>query len=606
MKPELQPAFHAPADRGGQLRATSLFARGLLDACPDPMLIVDMRRRITDINRAVEDMTGCGRGRIIGTDLLEWFTQGEVVADLVLRALHEGQVCNHPLAVRHRSGRLTEVLCSVTIHRDHTRTAVGAFIAARDVTELRQYETQVSFQATCDALTALPNRLLFRERLSRAIKRADSRSISVGLMFIDLDNFKDINDTLGHAVGDELLKGTANRLADVLRTTETAARMGGDEFAIMVEDASDPAAMAQLANKLREVIAWPHYIEGREVTITCSIGITRHPLDGSGVDTLLSNADAAMYRAKEEGRNTFRHFSPEMNGTIRRRLDISNCLRRAIRIPEFSLHFQPRAELAGGRLVGVETLLRWQSADLGTVPPSEFIPVAENNGLIVPIGEWVLYEACRQAAQWRHTTAGPLNVAVNLSARQFRDTDIVRTVSRVLESTGLPASMLELELTESALMHDVERVSHTLDRLKEIGVRIAVDDFGTGYSSLSYLKSFPLDYLKIDRSFINDIPHDANDRAIVRAIIAMAHSLGIKVIAEGVETTEQLEFLADLHCDEVQGYLLCKPAPARELEAGLRGALRLKTGKKATAGTGKRQRKRQVPPSDPDGKTKSS
>ncbi len=548
------------------------YSRSLLEANLDPMAVVGRNGRIIDVNRALEAITGLPRSSLVGTGMSESFCQRTLAAAALERAFHGEQVRDCPLSVVHATGRCTEVMASISLHRDSAGAVQDAFVVARDVTDLLQYETQMSFQASCDALTGLPNRLMFRERVTRAMARADCEGSMAALMFIDLDNFKDVNDTLGHAVGDELLKGIANVLVDTLPEAISVARMGGDEFAVLIEGVDDPRQVESMAARLLQSVGEPHAIDGHEVAVTCSIGITLYPADSRDLDALLRNVDTAMYRAKEEGKNNCQYFAAGMNQPILRRVEIGNALRRALKLSEFSLHYQPRVELAGGAIVGAEALLRWNSGLLGPVPPAEFIPVAENNGMIVQIGEWVLHQACERAMRWHGRRAAPVNVAVNLSARQFRDVDIVKTVLRALDGSGLPPQLLELELTESMLMHDVKRVLRTLHALKEIGVRLAIDDFGTGYSSLSYLKSFPLDYLKVDRSFIRDIPQDRNGEAIVRAIVVMAHSLGIKVIAEGVESREQLDFLLDQKCDEIQGYYFSKPVPAGDFEAMLPGA----------------------------------
>ena len=571
---QASPPAPSPAPEPGawqsRLQAADSYARNLIEASRDPMLFVDLAGRIVDANRAAEEVTGAARGELAGRFLSACFVQAHAVSAVLQRVLHEGQVDNCALSIQHAGGRRTEAVCGFTLHRDHTGAAQGAFAVARDVTELRQYETQMSFQATCDALTALPNRLLFREQLDCAMARADRSGRMVALLFLDLDNFKDINETLGHAIGDELLKGVAGRLSGALLGTGSAARMGGDEFAVLVENVQDAAEMEGLATRLRHAVDKAAVVDGHEVSITCSIGIALYPVDGRDPDTLLSNVDTAMYRAKKEGKNNCRYFTTEMNNATRRRVDIGNALRRSLKCGEFELHYQPRVELAGGTIVGAEALLRWTSGELGAVAPSEFIPVAESSGMIVQIGDWVLHEACQQARLWRDVLQRPVPVAVNLSARQLHDVDIVKSVMRALNDSGLPADLLELELTETMLVHDVKYVTRTLHALKEIGVRLAIDDFGTGYSSLNYLKSFPLDYLKVDQSFIKDIAHDANDEAIVRAIIALAHSLGLKVIAEGVEAGAQLCFLLAQDCDEVQGYYFSKPLAARQMQAALR------------------------------------
>lgn len=549
---------------------TDLTARGRLftdvfEFSSDPLVVVDARGGMIEVNAAMEKITGISREQLVGGEFVDCFNQPEQVREVLLRVGQEREVRNCAWTVVHEGGSATEVSCNATLFRDASGTVQGAFFVLRDATDIRQYEAQMLFQASYDALTALPNRRLFRERLECAMTQALHHERVLGVLFIDIDNFKDINDTLGHAIGDEVLKVVAWQLVASLGEADTVARMGGDGFAVLIEDANSVDAFKQQAEGLLSVVTQSCGIEGHEVVVSCSIGGTIYPFNNGDVNTQLRNAEAAMYRAKDAGRNRFQLFTCEMEAAIQRRVDISHRLRSALKKSEFMLHYQPRVELGSGKVTGVEALIRWQAEGAGMISPVEFIPVAERNGMIVPIGEWVLFEACRQARQWQVEMGTPVNMAVNLSARQLRDVDIVKLVARALEETGLPAHLLELELTESMLVHDTKRVLHTLEALKEIGVSLSIDDFGTGYSSLSYLKSFPLDYLKIDRSFVMDLPHDPNDGAIVRAIIDMAHSLGLKVIAEGVETREQLDFLLEQDCDEIQGYYFSKPLPQEQL-----------------------------------------
>ena len=527
----------------------------------DPLVLVDMRGGMIEINAAMEKITGISREQLVGGEFVDCFNQPEQVREVLQRVLLEKEVRDCAWTVVHDSGSVTKVTCNATLFRDALGNVRGVFIVLRDATDLRQYEAQMLFQASYDALTALPNRRLFRDRLECAMAQARRHERVLGVLFIDLDNFKDINDTLGHSVGDEVLKVAAWQLVASLGETDVVARMGGDGFAVLIEDADSVDTINQLVEKLLKTVTQPCTIEGHEVVVSCSIGVAIYHLNKGDVNTLLRNAEAAMYRAKDAGRNRFQLFTPEMEVAIQRRVDISQRLRSALKKSEFMLHYQPRVALGSGKVTGVEALIRWHAEGAGMISPVDFIPVAERNGMILPIGEWVLFEACHQARQWQLELGTPVNTAVNLSARQLRDVDIVKLVVRVLEETGLPAHLLELELTESMLVHDTKRVLHTLEALKEIGVSLSIDDFGTGYSSLSYLKSFPLDYLKIDRSFVMDLPDDPNDGAIVRAIIDMAHSLGLKVIAEGVETREQLDFLLEQDCDEIQGYYFSKPLP---------------------------------------------
>jgi diguanylate cyclase (GGDEF)-like protein len=426
--------------------------------------------------------------------------------------------------------------------------------------ERKRYQVQIEHQANYDSLTGLPNRSLLHDRLRQAVF-AQRHVRSIAVVFIDLDHFKFVNDSMGHVAGDELLKTMADRLRSVLRDGDTVARLGGDEFVLILNDQGNEEvifrAMQRVANKVNE----PIVIEGKELYLTCSAGISLYPQDGPDVDTLLKNADVAMYRAKEAGRNNFQFFTTEMNEVVNERLHLEQSLRRALERREFLLHYQQKVDLKTGAVVGSEALLRWMHPEWGLVRPARFIPVSEETGLIVQIGEWVLEEACRQNVAWLKEGLEPGVVSVNLSARQFRQEGLVRMVSRILANTGLDPSELELELTESMVMHNAEAAIATLQGLKSLGVTLSVDDFGTGYSSLAYLKDLPIDTLKIDRSFVRDITTNGapDEGVLAQAIISLGHSLNLKVIAEGVETDAQLRFLAKHRCDEVQGFYYGEP-----------------------------------------------
>jgi diguanylate cyclase (GGDEF)-like protein/PAS domain S-box-containing protein len=438
-----------------------------------------------------------------------------------------------------------------------------------DVTDSRRYQQELEHQATHDSLTDLPNRNLLRDRIQQALVFGDRYGHSVVVAFLDLDNFKLVNDGLGHAVGDQLLQRVAERLIQSLRATDTVARLGGDEFVLVMQYASREHIGPHL-QRLLQGIGAPFSIEGRDVYVTFSIGVAVYPGDGRDPDALLKNADAAMYKAKAQGRNNFQFFTADLNAQASERLDIATELRRALDREELRLHFQPQVELATGRVVGAEALVRWQHPTRGEVPPSKFIPVAEETGLIGAVGDWVLRHAAAQSRVWRNEGLPPVVVAVNLSARQFRDTKLGEKVREVLEEMELNPKSLELELTEGSLMHNPEEATETLRQLKEAGYRIAIDDFGTGYSSLSYLQRFPLDKLKIDAAFVRELPENPDSVAIVLAVIAMGHSLRLKVIAEGVETEQQLEFLRRNGCDEVQGFYFARPMSAPDFSAWAR------------------------------------
>ena len=425
----------------------------------------------------------------------------------------------------------------------------------------QQAEEAVKLVATHDALTGLPNRVMFNQRLSHAIDQSQRHGRRLAVMFIDLDRFKVINDTLGHDAGDELLRDVAKRLKENLRATDTVARLGGDEFVVLIEDVPDPLYAGSLAQKLIAALNTGFMLLEKEYHISASIGISAYPDDGDDLQTLLKNADIAMYRAKDQGRNTFRFYAAQMNVHSVERLALESGLRRALERDELVVHYQPKVDVRSGGMTGVEALVRWQHPELGLLAPGKFIPLAEETGLIVPIGKWVLRTACTQARAWHGKWLPPLRIAVNLSPRQFIPGDLPREVMRILRDTGFSPAHLELEITETTVMHNPERAAVTLEQLKAMGVSIAIDDFGTGYSSLAYLKRFPIDSVKIDRSFIAGLPGDADDAAITRGVIAMAHSLHLNVIAEGVETREQSEFLRQHGCDEMQGNYVSPPLP---------------------------------------------
>ncbi len=435
---------------------------------------------------------------------------------------------------------------------------------SRDVSERKRAEEQIEFQAYHDALTGLPNRLLFRDRLTVALAHARRLKQPLAVMFLDLDRFKLVNDTLGHSLGDELLKGVAGRLRSALREEDSIARMGGDEFTLLLSDLESADDAVRVAQKLLETIAQPISLDGHELFITTSIGIALFPADGDNAEELLQNADNAMYRAKEAGRNSCQLCTPAMNSRALERLSLESSLRRALDRGEFLLHYQPQFHLATGHIVGIEALLRWNHPQHGVVEPARYIPIAEETRLIVPIGEWVLREACRQAKAWQ-SRLPRLRMAVNLSPRQFQSTDLRKLIASALDESGLGAQFLELEITEGTAMQNTERTVATLKGLREMGMCISIDDFGTGHSALNYLRSFPIDSIKIDQTFVHEIETSQSARAIVSAVITMAHGLGLRVTAEGVETQTQMHYLREQGCEEVQGFLLGRPKAAGEL-----------------------------------------
>ena len=436
----------------------------------------------------------------------------------------------------------------------------------QDLEERKHVELSVRHMAHHDALTGLPNRTLFRDRLTHAMAQADRYHQILAVLFLDLDRFKAINDTLGHNVGDQLLKLAAERIRSCIRDCDTVARLGGDEFTIIVDDIIEVQDAAVVAQKILDTLSQPFNLHGHEVFISVSIGVTLYPNDDENADNLLRNADAAMYRAKESGRNNYQFYVADMNVKARERLMLESQLRRALDRNEFMLYYQPRVDLFSGRVIGAEALLRWRHPDMGLVPPAQFIPILEETGMIIPVGEWVLRQASSQNRAWQDLGLPPIRMAVNLSVRQFIQKDLADSVLAIIERTGLLPEYLELEITEDLLLENNQTNIVTLTTLRNRGVHISIDDFGTGYSSLSYLKRLPIDTLKIDQSFLRDIENDPDNKAITSAIIAMAASLHLNVLAEGVETEEQLSFLRAQGCNEIQGFSFSQPLTAEEFE----------------------------------------
>jgi diguanylate cyclase (GGDEF)-like protein len=448
--------------------------------------------------------------------------------------------------------------------------SLGTALSMRILQQRRRANDRVHHIAFHDDLTALPNRLMLNQRLDQALSRHRRAGSKLAILFMDLDRFKVINDSLGHEVGDGLLRQVADRLLAQSREGDTIARMGGDEFVVLIENHDNLKDISAYAHRLVEQLSAPYLLGKKDCHVTLSIGISVFPSDGNDSQALLKAADVAMYRAKEMGRNNYQYYLPSMNVHTLERLELESDLSRALERGEFLLHYQPKVEIATGLIIGTEALLRWKHPVRGLVPPMDFISLAEETGLIVPIGEWVLATACAQNKVWQDLGLTKLGIAVNLSARQFSDSMLLERLTRIIHASGLDPSSLELEITESVVMSHGECAVGVLEQLKSIGVQIAIDDFGTGYSSLGYLKRFPIDTIKVDRSFIRDIPADSGDMKIARAIIAMAHALRLKVVAEGVENAEQLKFLRAQRCDAVQGYFLYRPLPADEVAEALR------------------------------------
>lgn len=538
----------------------------------EAIFITDATNRIITVNGAFSDITGYRPEEVLGRNpsILQSGEHGPDFYRAMWQALNKDGYWQGEIWDRRRNGEIFPVWVSISVVYD-AHGAISHHIAMYDdITERKAADERIRFLAQHDALTGLPNRSLLQDRLLQALANAQRDNEQVAVLFLDLDHFKTINDSLGHHIGDQLLQDVARRLNHCVRGNDTVSRQGGDEFLIVLGQLKSPGDAAHIAQKMLDAVAQPYEIDGHELRVTPSIGIAIHPDDGHDTETLIKNADAAMYHAKENGRNNYQYFTADLNSRAFERLSLENSLRRGLAHGEFLLHYQPQINLSTGTIVGLEALVRWQHPDFGLVLPARFIPVAEESGLIVPLGEWVLREACRQNRAWQQNGLPAMPVAVNLSAHQFHQKNLAQVISGALRESGLDARFLELELTESVVMRGSESTVETLARLKQMGLMLSIDDFGTGYSSLSYLKRFPIDKLKIDRSFVRDVTLDQDDAAIAGAIIAMAHSLRLKVIAEGVETKEQSDFLKEQGCDEIQGYLFSKPLPAEQMEKLLR------------------------------------
>lgn len=561
---ERRQAEHALAESEARYRS-------VIAAMAEGVLVRDRDARIVTCNASAERILGRSLAQMRGSTFMdpswEWVREDGTPIPAEQRpvnaALRTGQMqSDQVMGLRKSDGSMIWLSMNVQpLFVDGNAAPSGAVSTITDITQRKHAEERVHHLAHFDELTGLANRSMFNQRLSHALKQARRGERSLAVLFIDLDRFKNINDTLGHESGDRVLKEVAQRLQGCLRGSDTVGRLGGDEFVVLIEELPEPLHVAAVAQKILAAVVRPYIAGEHEFHLTASIGISTYPYDSEDMPGLLKNADIAMYRAKEQGKNNYQFYSAPMNVHTIERLALESDLRRALERDEFVLHYQPKVDIRSGRITGMEALLRWQRPGRGLVAPAEFIPLAEDTGLIVPIGAWVLKAACTWNRALRELKLPPLRVAVNLSARQFTHEDLLQDIAAVLEESGLDPAALELELTESMVMHDPERAAKLLRSLKDMGIHLSIDDFGMGYSSLTYLKRFPLDCLKIDRSFIRDVPGDVDDAAITRAIVAMAHSLRLKVVAEGVETDEQLGFLRELGCDEMQGYHFSRPLP---------------------------------------------
>ena len=544
-------------------------AQVTLDCIGDAVISTDISGNIMFLNQVAEKMTGWQLREVAGQPMAKAFrivnaSTRKVIQNPMLKASEHNRKGNLPAnsVLIQKDGTEIYIEDSVAPIHDHDGKVIGSVLVFRDVSAARAMAQQIAHAAEHDFLTGLPNRLLLNDRIGQAIILAERNKDKVAVLFLDMDGFKHINDSLGHSAGDKLLQSIANRLRNCVRAPDTVSRQGGDEFIVLLQGVNQPEDAAVAARRLLDSVAESYSMGQHNLHITTSIGVSLYPDDGPDAETLIKNADTAMYQAKEHGRQSFQFFKAEMNVRAVERQSIEEDLRRALERNEFALHYQPKIDLATGAITGVEALLRWTHPTRGSISPAQFIPIAEDTGLILPIGAWVLREACTQAQAWVEAGLPMGTIAVNVSAIELRNADFLREMLSTLCDSGLDPRSLELELTESVLMKNSGSAASVLQSIREKGVRIAIDDFGTGFSSLSYLRKFPLDALKIDQSLIRQIVTSSDDTAIVSAIISMGQSLKLRVIAEGVETTEDLTFLQQLKCDEAQGYYFSRPVPA--------------------------------------------
>ncbi len=557
-----------------QLHAKEALLDSIVTTAADGIAVVNAAGHIEFANPALATLTGHAPPELHGLPVKQLLRPAAAAAgagfwDVLCESTGaiRAEMTNLQMHAHTRSGATIPV--EIKVSRMILDDAPKLTVVVRDVSERARSEERMWRLAHFDELSGLPNRLRFRQLLEQAIRDANRERKSIAVLFVDLDRFKLINDSVGHDGGDMVLRQVAGRLRQCLRESDLLSRFGGDEFAALLREIDDPEAARASAQRILGAVAQPYDINGETYHLTASIGISIYPGDSPDATALLRNAELAMYRAKDQGKNNFQFHSPQMNARSLEYVVLERSLRRAIELDEFMVHFQPQVELADGRIVGAEALLRWNLPEVGMIPPLKFIPLAEETGLIVPIGRLVLLRACTAAKKWQESGLRDFRVAVNLSPRQFNQSELVTDIINILEDSGLPPEHLELEITESMVMANPESATAILRELRAIGVHLAIDDFGTGYSSLGYLKSFPVHTLKIDRSFIKDIPADPDDVAITQAIIAMGHSLRLEVVAEGVETAEQIEFLRKNGCDYMQGYLIGKPMSSEEFSAFL-------------------------------------
>ncbi|MBM4180135.1 MAG: EAL domain-containing protein [Betaproteobacteria bacterium] len=534
---------------------------------PMAIMVTGRDNRIIAVNRSFTRLTGYAADEALGRQpsMLKSGLHNPEFYKAMWDTLHAIGEWSGEIWDRRKDGSHYPKWLDISVVRDGPGGPVSHYVAFfKDISANKVVEERIRLLAYHDPLTGLPNRLLLMDRLTHALASAKRRQALVAVLFIDLDHFKNVNDSLGHAVGDKLLWEIAHRLNTCVREEDTVARLGGDEFVVVLESLQDREDAEHIANKVHRAFERPIQVEGRVLHATASIGIAVHPQDGDSAETLMQNADTAMYQAKAFGRDNCQFFAPFMSDRVRERLDLENTLRHALERDEFELYYQPIVDLRTDEVVCAEALIRWRHPDQGLIPPDRFIPIAEETGCIVQIGDWVIDQACRIHAAWRARGMRPPRMAVNVSPRQFRQPGLADRIRRSLDRHGVEAAQIDIELTENALMDHPDMAARILGDLKAMGLGIVVDDFGTGYSSLAYLKTFPIDKLKIDRSFVRDLLTDNSDREITLAVIALSHNLGLKVVAEGVEHPRQLEFLKRHHCDRAQGYFYSQPVPAGE------------------------------------------
>jgi diguanylate cyclase (GGDEF)-like protein/PAS domain S-box-containing protein len=544
------------------LLTPSYIAENLYKTIADSVILANPYGEIININPEAQRLLGYSESELVGASLEKIFCAESRSENNISELLNQCPVRGAETYMVTKTNEKTPVILSISECSDQYQTRLGFVLASKDVTEYKKAEEKIQYLATHDSLTGLPNRSMFTQLLEHAILSAKRNNKMLAVLFVDLDRFKTINDTKGHDAGDQLLITIARRYQSALRASDVVCRQGGDEFVILIEDVLKPNELKRVAGHIISTTYEPVILMGDECRVTASVGISVYPADGEDAQTLMKHADIAMYCAKEEGKNDYKFYSKDLQSVSMNRLAIERNLRLALERHEFSLHYQAKVNFKTGAITGVEALLRWQSPELGNITPTQFIPIAEETGIIVPIGKWVLRTACAQNVAWQKQGLPAVRMAVNLSLRQLLDSNLPRDIEQTLHDSGMDAEYLELEVTESMIMNDPRKMITILQRIKSMGVRLAIDDFGTGYSSLAQLKQFPVDTLKIDRSFIRNITEDSDDKAIAHAIISMGESLGLTVVAEGVETIEQLNYLKGQACDEMQGFYFSKPVVA--------------------------------------------